>query len=165
MVVNPKGVINDHDNADLVDHLAIMVARQKKHTEAKIIESVSTAIEHIIGMPILDRHRRDLIRSLLWQVTEARGKYTTRYRSRAAFDDPKQRIQHDHVFTRQDLCERLMKPDSNVRSVLKDAVACVVTVDEHTRLTSVTRANPSLKGWDRYEAAGIEVVDVDRLDD
>jgi hypothetical protein len=53
-------------------------------TEAEIIESVTAAIEGCLSLPILERHKRDIISGLLWKITEARGKYTTRYRSRAS---------------------------------------------------------------------------------
>ena len=53
------------------------------------------------------------------------------------------------------------RPDREERlaSAIKAAGACVVTVAEHKRLTELSRARPDLEGWDRYEAAGIEVVD------
>ncbi len=36
------------------------------------------------------------------------------------------------------------------------ALACVVTNDEHQRLTAV---GENLQGWDRYIAAGVDVYD------
>jgi hypothetical protein len=60
-----------------------------KPTEAEIIASAITAIEAALTLPILERHKRDLINGMLWKLTEARGKYTTRYQSAAARAAPK----------------------------------------------------------------------------
>jgi hypothetical protein len=49
-------------------------------------ESVTIAIEGCLTLPILERHKRDLMSGMLWKITEARGKFTTRYRSRLSMD-------------------------------------------------------------------------------
>ena len=46
-----------------------------------------------------------------------------------------------------------------VREVLRGAIACTVTVEEHKLLTKLSQARSELESWNRYEAAGIEVVD------
>jgi hypothetical protein len=135
--------------------------RKSKPTEAEIIESATVAIEHILRMPILEAHRKALVSGTLWFITEARGKYSTRYWSRAAKDNPSSKLQHEHVFTRKDLTARLMAEPQKAREILQSAIACVVTVDEHRRLAEAERQDRSLRGWDRYKAAGIEVVDSD----
>jgi hypothetical protein len=126
-------------------------------TEAEIIESATTAIEGCLSLPILERHKRDIISGMLWKITEARGKYTTRHRSRAAMEFGA-KVQHEHVFTRKDLTDLIIAEPDRAREILRDAIGCVVTVDEHRRLSRVDRA---IRGWDRYAAAGIEVVDTD----
>jgi hypothetical protein len=122
---------------------------------AEIVESATVAIESCVHLPILERHKRDIISGLLWKITEANGKYTTRYRSNAAMQEGA-KLQHDHVFTRKDLTTRIIAEPERAREILQDAIACVVTVDEHKRLS---RLGDSIRGWDRYTAAGIEVVD------
>jgi hypothetical protein len=126
-------------------------------TEAEIIESATTAIEGCLDLPIMERHKRDLISGMIWKLTESRGKYTTRYRSRASMEKDA-KVQHDHVFTRKDLVNRILAEPERAREILKCAIACVVTVEEHKRLTKVAE---SIHGWDRYHSIRIEVVDTD----
>lgn len=126
-------------------------------TEAEIIESVTAAIEGCLQLPILERHKRDIISGLLWKITEARGKYTTRYRSKESMAAGA-KVEHDHVFTRKDLTDRIIAEPERAREILRDAIACVVTVEEHRRLS---RIGPAVHGWDRYTEAGVEVVDTD----
>jgi hypothetical protein len=126
-------------------------------TEAEIIESVTKAIEGCLALPIMERHKRDIISGLLWKITEARGKYTTRYRSRASTEDGA-KLRHDHVFTRKNITDRIIAEPQRAREILRDAIACVVTVDEHKRLSKLGEA---MRGWDRYREVGIEVIDTD----
>jgi len=131
-------------------------------TEAEIIESAITAIEGILSLLILERHKRDLINGMLWKITEARGKYTTRFRSTGACDAPNgAKLQHEHVFTRKDLVDEILKHPERARAIASTAVGCTVTRAEHERLTRITREQPHLQGWQRYEAAGVTVVDTD----
>jgi len=126
-------------------------------TEAEIIESATRVIEGCLTLDILERHKRDIISGLLWKITEARGKYTTRYRSRGS-NESGVKVQHEHVFTRKDLTDRILAAPERTREILHDAIGCVVTVDEHRKLSIVDQ---SLRGWKRYEAAGVEVIDTD----
>lgn len=128
-------------------------------SEAEIIESATLAIEGCLTLPIRERHKRDIISGLLWKITESRGKYTTRYRSKAALEAAAEvKLQHEHVFTRKDLTDRIIAEPERAREILRDAVACVVTVDEHRRLSRISSA---FRGWDRYTEAGIGVIDTD----
>jgi hypothetical protein len=132
-----------------------------RESEETIVESATTAIEGILKLPIVEAHKRLLVSGTIWLITEARGKYKTRYRSRAAIDDKSAKKQHEHVFTRRELTSRLLAEPDKAREILQSAIACVVTMEEHRRLTAEDRRNPSLRGWERYKAAGIEVVDTD----
>lgn len=91
----------------------------------------------------------------------ANGKYGTRYRSVGALDiADSATLEHEHVFPRKWLIEQMMASPETVEMVLTHfAIACTVTSDEHRRLALAERANPALTGWERYHAAGIEVVD------
>lgn len=63
---------------------------------------------------------------------------------------------HEHVFQRALLVERLLAIEpADIGLVLHDAVACVVTKQEHRRLGAVQ----GFDGWDRYRAAGVRVWD------
>jgi hypothetical protein len=53
---------------------------------------------------------------------------------------------------------KLLKvPDREVAVVLKHAVGCIVTIDDHKRLHQI---NKSLDGWKRYTVAKIKVIDL-----
>lgn len=131
--------------------------RDRTVTEVEITESAARAIEGCLNLDILARHKRNIISGMLWKITEARGKYSTRYRSRRSMEVGA-KLQHEHVFTRKDLTDRIVADPERVREILCDAIGCVVTVDEHGRLSAVDR---SLRGWDRYAAADVEVIDTD----
>jgi len=133
-----------------------------RHPEDRILESATTLVEATLALDILDTHKRDVINAMLWKITEARGKYTTRHRSAGAIAVPKgTKLQHEHVTTRKDLVSAIMNEPSRARELLRTATGCVVTIEEHRRLTDITRKQPDLRGWDRYEAAGIAVIDTD----
>lgn len=134
--------------------------RRGRPSEPEIVESAIIAIEGILNLPILEQHKRALISGALWFITEARGKYKTRYRSLAS-KEVGAKLQHEHVFTRKDLTDRLMAQPERARETLKSAVACVVTAEEHKRLAVVDRQHPSLRGWERYDEANIEYEDGD----
>jgi hypothetical protein len=68
------------------------------------------------------------------------------------------KLQHEHVFTRKDITDRIIAEPERAREILRDAIACVVTVDEHRRLSRIGEA---MRGWERYTEAGIEVIDTD----
>lgn len=65
-------------------------------------------------------------------------------------------MRHEHVVTRKALSERLFAGEEP-EQVLRDAVACIVTVEEHARLSAYDN---TYDGWARYGAAGIQVVDM-----
>lgn len=129
--------------------------------ESEILESAITIVDGVLRMPVLERHKRDIINGMLWSITQARGKYQTRYRSKASLEKPTPKLHHEHVLTRKDLIDRIMAAPEKAREILSEAIACVVTVDEHRKLARVERENPALRGWDRYTAAEIEWVDMD----
>ena len=104
-------------------------------------------------------HRKEFVRLALWKVTEADGgKYNTRYRSRASCQ-PGMKLQHDHVYERGKMADELIANPEQMDKILDKAVGCVVTKDEHKRLTKLSVSEPYLQGWERYCVAGIEVID------
>jgi hypothetical protein len=54
-----------------------------------------------------------------------------------------------------------MNEPSRARELLQSAIGCVVTTDEHHKLTELSRKQPHLKGWERYKAANITIIDTD----
>lgn len=90
------------------------------------------------------------------------GKYGTRYRSRDALNlSDATRLEHEHVYPRKWLIERMMESPEAVTMIMETfALSCTVTSEEHARLRAAERANPQVEGWARYHAAGIEVTDM-----
>lgn len=109
---------------------------------------------------VLDYHKRELLSILMWKATEVDGKNNIRYRSAGVLADEVARIHHEHVVTRKELVNRLISEPDRYVEILDDAVGCLVTREEHKRLAAAERADPSLRGWDRYRAADIIVHDM-----
>ena len=49
-----------------------------------------------------------------------------------------------------------MNTPSDMESILKDAIGCTVTVDEHKQLSDL---GEDIIGWDRYKKAEVRVFD------
>ena len=114
---------------------------------------------------LTDYHQRQLLNNAVWYVTEAAGKYNTRFRSagvlwleaEAPIRKWRSELRHDHVTRRAALIRQLMMADADVEAVLRAAVSCVVTKSEHELLS---RFDEVMDGWDRYLAAGVDVYDM-----
>jgi hypothetical protein len=102
------------------------------------------------------RHRQ--LKELIWDVSEADGKYNLRFRSCGALK-PGAPLQHEHVTELDTVARELLAHPERVDKILEGVVSCVVTKSEHARLGRVSRADPRLDGWDRYRAAGVAVLD------
>ena len=123
----------------------------------EIILSATTAIASILQMSqkVLPGHKRSLISRMIWKITETHGKYNTQFCSEGALQDADD-LRHDHVTTRKNLIDRLMKTPFDFESILKDAIGCTVTTDEHENLSDLA---DEIIGWDRYKKAGVRVFD------
>lgn len=105
-----------------------------RSTEQQVLESGITLVEATLALNIMDSHKCDVINGMLWSVTQARGKYTTRFRSTAPCNAPKGiKLQHEHVIPRKELIGAIMNEPSRARELLSTAIACVVTKEEHQR--------------------------------
>ena len=106
-------------------------------------------------------HFNSVLQPLLWKYTEADGsKYSLRWRSAGAMTADRSDLRHEHVVTRKELTSALIAGPVTIEAVrrtMSDAVACLVTKREHDQLSEVAR---ELRGWARYEAAGIECRDL-----
>lgn len=131
----------------------------------ELLSSAKSVIGLILGAErIMDRHKRAVINRMLWAITEEPwGKYTLPYRSRAALAEtnPKN-LRHEHVISRKSLLDDLLDRKISVDQVVDKAIACVVTKAEASLLDDRTGPAKGVEGWDRYTAARIEVVTVDR---
>ena len=128
-----------------------------EHPEALARRASAIRLAEVIAAadgPILDPHRRRLLSTTVWKMTEADDKHNLRYRSRAALDAAsKSDVRHEHVIPRAVLVQRMIDEPHRVAEILSEAVACLVTKEEHRRLGRGS-------GWERYKLAGIEVVDM-----
>jgi hypothetical protein len=132
----------------------------RRHDADARIESALEAIRALLPLALLPAHKRELISICLWKLTEADGgKYGTRYRSEAALDAPRSKLAHEHVYQRARMVRAMLAEPHRLEEFARRAVGCVVTREEHKRLTALGVARPELDGWARYEAAEIRVVD------
>lgn len=123
------------------------------------IKFCAVALEKILAIPGGWEIKEGLFRSIIWAVSEVDGKYTTRFRSKAALEAPSGSVQHEHVFPMKDLwaiVQGRMKP----AQLLPLVAACVVTRDEHRKLSAYDRNPDAGFGWHRYIACKISVVDL-----
>lgn len=118
--------------------------REQAPDADKIVASARSAIACILGMgnDVLEEHKKVLISRMLWKITEAHGKYNTRYCSVKALKGSQDDRRHDHVWTRKQIHR---------------AIGCTVTKSEHDKLTGF---DTLCDGWDRYKRAGIAVLDL-----
>jgi hypothetical protein len=117
------------------------------------IKSAITAIEAILPLKLYPAHKKKLLRVCIWKITEADGKSKVRYWSEGAVENQSSKLQHEHVHEIKELVARLMSGES-VKAVVSDAVACMVTKEEHINL-----GGSSKLGWDRYKDSRIRVYD------
>jgi hypothetical protein len=126
------------------------------------LRSATTLVKALLQAPgLIPEHRREFLKLALWKVTEAEGrtKYKTQLRSQGALSSPPDtKLEHDHVFQRSLMVDALLSasPDA-VDTIIKGAVGCTITKQEHDRLKRFGH----LDGWDRYRAAGIVVVNTE----
>ncbi|HWG21741.1 MAG TPA: hypothetical protein VG225_14515 [Terracidiphilus sp.] len=136
----------------------------KTHPRAEDRKRSATALIELLlankTPEILSEHLREVLKILLWKITEADGKYDTRYQSNGALEckDQKQ-LRHDHVYP----CKRMIgaliqaKPEE-WQEILRDAVGCTVTVDEHRLLSTF---DEKYDGWERYRKAKLRVINTE----
>ena len=141
-------------------HTSSIVFKQHPQSETRKL-SAATLIKYLLALKnpeILPTHVRQLLHVLLWKVTEAEGgKYKTRFKSQRAIDcSDKSQLRHDHVVPRTKMIAALKKAPDKVDDILKSAIGCIVTTEEHALLS---RFDKECDGWDRYEKAGVIVID------
>src|SRR5271154_1761110 len=86
---------------------------------------------------VLPKHLEELIDKMLWKITEADGKYNTRYRSdRASRCGNAKLLAHEHVYPKKAMIKRLhsAKSEEDIDQILSTAVGCTVMRDENLLL-------------------------------
>lgn len=124
-------------------------------------ESAKDAIKQVLPLAITDELKRLLLYHLIWRITVADGKYSLRYCSEGALKNLAlgEKVEHEHVYQIKWLQDELMKPQADIDGILKKAIPCLVTANEHTRMKPKT-IGKSMVGWGRYESAGCKVYDM-----
>src|SRR5712672_2478450 len=124
--------------------------------------SAVTLIKYLLAKnrpDALRGHYQELLDTLLWKITEAEcsNKYKTRFQTQGAVNRKGEtNLRHEHVFQRSRMIELLEKAAPHeVDDILKDAIGCTVTVEEHARLSKFDDEY----GWGRYRKARITVID------
>lgn len=124
-------------------------------TAAKEHESAAKLARLIAGTKgIAESHQKELLSILVWKVTEASGKYNTRFVSKGVYNGGGP-IEHEHVITRKELVALMLKKPREVEKTLDKALGCLVTKEEHRQLTRYGEG----KGWARYRSQKIRVYD------
>ena len=119
--------------------------------------SMRRAIAILLEADIRPDDKRYLLDMALWRFTEFdknRYKFATRYRTSAVVNGQPQDINHEHVVPRRWLLDRLLQAPHDSHGIMALAVACIVTTEEHRRLTGAHGF-----GWARYRNAQLEVLD------
>lgn len=130
-----------------------------KHPDAEARRASAIRLAQVLVATdgIHPSHRRHALTNAVWWYTEADGKLKVRYRSSGVLAGGAVKVHHEHVVPRKNLVDRMLADPDAIPEILASAVACLVTVEEHRRLTALP---PSVEGWDRYRAAGVEVRDM-----
>lgn len=132
-----------------------------RHNDADLRLASARLLADAIARSAADEaHKRELLHICLWKVTEAEGtKYNVRFRSVQSLDAPKDRLEHDHVFQRNRLVDRMLAEPDRAGDIALEAVGCVVTAQEHKKLSALSSQRLELDGWARYATAEIRVID------
>jgi hypothetical protein len=123
------------------------------------MESFIHAASLILGSrEILEKHKKNLLDTVVWKASEAGGKtkYDTRFVSESVYDADRARrsvkINFEHVRPKKKVIKDLLASPDKTKTILYNAMACTVTRDEHKLLKDG-------EDWDRYQAANIKVYD------
>jgi hypothetical protein len=144
---------------------------KKENEKAEVISSATHAIQHILDMgdDVKEIHKIKLLAQMLWIMTEADGltteqrtnyKYKITYISEAvkkrhdSGDKSIKGLRHEHVYTKAGLIHELLASPKDIDLILKKAIACIVTDEEHLLLP-----HKGYVGWERYKKAKIRVWD------
>jgi len=130
--------------------------KRKADADAQM-DSAFEVLQTVLNNPnITKKHKKEVINIMLWNVSQIDGKYSVQYRSEGVLHDEDEKVQHEHVITRKEIVNSLLEHPDQVKEILEQVLACIVTESEHKKLSLVKDA----KGWERYEKAGIKVFDM-----
>ncbi len=147
-----------------------MAGNSKKDSERALTkrQDAIKVIKALLELDIDEAMKKKFLSNCLWQVTQAegKGKYELRYKTKAALKAIKEgrrnELRHEHVYPRKQMVQRLIDSPEKVDEIVKEAVGCVVTQDEHAILSQIDRDFSGLEGCERYQEAGITVLDTSK---
>lgn len=140
-------------------HHKILVAQYRPKKNAAAVIASAKKLSHLIlaSSELMEAHSIKMLIQVIWLLTEADGKHSTRYRSKEVVrlaretPDSNMRIQHEHVYPKAPVAweilgrrEEFLECPTKLNELLdQKAVSCIVTVDEHDDLLAG-------EGWARY---------------
>lgn len=142
----------------LKSQLASLRKPYKRKVDADAqMDSAFEVLQTVLSNPnITKKHKKEVIKIMLWNVSQIDGKYSVQYRSEGVLHGEDEKVQHEHVVTRKEITDTLLEHPDQVREILSQVLACIVTESEHRKLTLIK----DVRGWERYKKAGIKVFDM-----
>ena len=123
------------------------------------MQSFIHAASLVVGSKeILEKHKKQLLDTIVWKATEAAGrnKKDTRFITEFVYEADRAgksiKVNFEHVRPKKKVIGDLLASPDKIKSILYNAMACTVTHDEHRLLKDG-------EGWDRYKAANLKVYD------
>jgi hypothetical protein len=122
---------------------------------------IAMLLDSLRKLPLDGKRLRRILKQAIWEVAYATGNTQSRflgqYRSESVIQNIGLKIERDHVHQMANLIEELLCADCDVQSIVLKSECCIITREEHLRLTSLPR---SIDGWERYRHAEIVVMDM-----
>jgi hypothetical protein len=128
--------------------------RERSDLQARL-SSLKDVIEFLRDSGLPDDMKKRMVNHAVWEITRARGNFTGEFRSRGVIEGSVgTKVQREHVYKRRRIVADILSRRASLDSVLSRVIHCVVTKEEHDRLSSVIETED---GWSRYKLAGVEV--------
>lgn len=144
----------------------------KKEEQKKVISSAINVIKYILKSKkgIILEHKKRILTSMIWVITEADGltaEKRTGYKKKITYisegvklkrdkgDESIKGLIHEHVYKRKNLVQELINNPQNINLIVKKAIGCVVTGEEHKKLHKIKDCD--CDGWERYKKSDIKV--------
>jgi len=131
---------------------------QRSNIEARLTD-IKTVIANLLRLNINLSLKKKMLVHAIWEIAMSGGSFKGRYRSKGVLV-PGVVIQRDHIYQKAGIVKRLLANPEQIETILSDVAHCVVTKAEHEQLTSYSKMNPDIDGWERYRGAEIAVMDM-----
>ena len=118
------------------------------------LAEIELLLDRIRLIPIAEPLKKRMLIHAIWEVAFATGSFLGRYRSESVIRQVGLPIQRDHICRKETLVQELLGRPPDVERIIGRAHCCVVTKDEHKRLS---RVGGEIEGWERNLVAGTTV--------